>query len=117
MILINKCRKYISRRDCESPKCFQFLLWLLNEHLKFGMSCANVFHFRNHCLYVTSLGLSTSTLQMPLTLVMEITYIQYCWADIVQSTKINILDTQKLSKYCLSDVHLNGLFVFFVGSC
>ena len=61
-------------------------------------------HCRNHCLHVTSLGSSTSTLQIPRTLVMELPKIQDCRADILRAAKIKIMAPQKLAKDCLSDI-------------
>ena len=57
-----------------------------------------------HSSHVTSLGLSTSTLRMLRTLVMELPKIQDCRAAIVRAAKIKILAPQRLAKDCLSDV-------------
>ena len=55
------------------------------------------------CLHVTSLVLSTSTLHMLRTSVMEIPKIQDCQYAIVLAANIKILAPQKLAKACPSD--------------
>ena len=70
-------------------------------------------HDRNHCLHGTSLYSSTSTVQMPRTLVMEVPKIQYCRADMVRVAKIKILAPQELAKDCLSDVVRFNFLVLF----
>jgi hypothetical protein len=45
--------------------------WSLNEHLKFEILFANFSSGQNDCFNITSLGWSTSALQMLCTLVME----------------------------------------------
>ena len=78
--------------------------WLLNDHLKLDFFPGFLSHDRNNCFHVTSLCSSTSTLQMPRILVMELTKIQDCRADVVQAAKIKILAPQKLVKDCFSGV-------------
>ena len=56
------------------------------------------FRCRNHCLHVTSLGSIISTLQITLTLVMDITEIKDYQDDIVKEANIKILAPQKLAK-------------------
>ena len=77
--------------------------WLLKDHLKFyffRFFC----HDKNNCLQVTSLCLSTSTVQTLHTLMMGLIRLQYCKAEIVRVEKIKILAPQKLAKDCLPDV-------------
>ena len=58
----------------------------------------------------TSICSRNSTVQIICTLVVEISKIQECRADIVRAANINILDPQNLVKDCLSDVGFPPFF-------
>ena len=78
--------------------------WLLKDHTKFELFFEYFCCDRNNCFHVTSICLRTSTVPALCTLIMELTKLQECRADIVQSENIKILYPQKLAKDCLSDI-------------
>ena len=86
---------YIRRRYCERTKCFQIFLGYLRIILNLICFLIWFFHYRKHCLCVTSLCLVTFTVQMPRTLVTEIPKIQDLQDDIVRAENVNILSPQK----------------------
>ena len=70
---------------------FSDLAWLLKDHLKSGFFRKQFCRDLNNFLRVTSLCSSTSTVDMPCTLVMNIPKIYEFRADIVRAAKINFL--------------------------